>query len=154
MPTTYTPATIVKGDELMLFDAAGHSIAYATNHTLTISGDTQDISSKDHGVWGATSVNKISWEITSENLYTEGAFDTLFTSMVSRAPITVYFGMKDPTATGTPADGDIAYWSQYAGHTYTGKAYITSLTANANNGENATFSITLTGVGTFAKTTA
>lgn len=153
MPTTYTPATIVKGDELMLFDAAGHSIAYATNHTLTISGDTQDISSKDHGVWGATSVNKISWEITSENLYTETAFDTLFTSMIGRAPITVYFGMHT-AETGTPADGDIAYWTQNGGHTYTGKAYITSLTANANNGENATFSITLTGVGTFAKTTA
>lgn len=152
MATTYTPATIIKGEELMLFDADGHSIAYATNHTLTITGETQDISSKDHGQYGATSVNKITWEITSENLYTDGAFDTLYTSMTGRAAITVYFG-HHTSVTGTPADGDIAYWSQLAGQTYTGKAYITSLTVNANNGENATFSITLTGAGAFTKTT-
>ena len=36
---------------------------------------------------------------------------------------------------------------------YQGKALITSLVANANNGENATYSITLTGVGAISKTT-
>ena len=30
---------------------------------------------------------------------------------------------------------------------YMGKVYITSLTANANTGENATYSVTLTGTG-------
>ena len=68
--------TIIKGNNLMLFDQNGHSIAYATNHSLTLSGDTQDISSKDHGVWGATSVLKVNWEITSENLYTTEDFDS------------------------------------------------------------------------------
>jgi len=34
---------------------------------------------------------------------------------------------------------------------YSGKAYVTSLTTNANTGENATFSITLTGSGALTK---
>ena len=151
--STYTPATIVKGDELMVFDASGHSIAYATNHTLTLSGDATDISSKDHGAWGAKAVNKINWEITTENLYTDDAFDTLMTSMTARTAVTVFFG-HHTSVSGTPADGDIAYWTGMDGQTYTGKAYITSLTVNANNGENATFSATFTGVGSFTKTTA
>ena len=61
---------IIKGDELMLFNGE-HSIAYATSHTLTISGNAIDISSKDHGFWGASEVGNITWEITSENLWTE-----------------------------------------------------------------------------------
>lgn len=58
---------IIKGRDLMLFDNDGHSYAYATNHTLTITAETVDISSKDHGIWGASEVSKYSWEITSEN---------------------------------------------------------------------------------------
>lgn len=147
-------ANIMKGDDLMLFDAEGHSIAYATQHTLTVTADAADISSKDHGFWGGSEVNKISWEITSENLYTTAAYDSLFTQMIAKKPITVFFGLKTETGDGTVVDGDYEYWSKKANSTYTGKAFITSLTANANSGENATFSVTLTGTGKIAKDTA
>lgn len=50
---------IIKGRDLMLFDNDGHSYAYATNHTLTITAETVDISSKDHGIWGASEVANI-----------------------------------------------------------------------------------------------
>jgi TP901-1 family phage major tail protein len=142
---------IIKGDDLMLFDAEGKSIAFATAHTLTITADAADISSKDHGIWGGSEVNKISWEITSENLYTSDAYDSLFNSMLSRQPITVYFGLKaenDPEK--TVANGDYPNWTKATG-AYTGEAFITSLTANANSGENATFSVTLTGTGKISK---
>lgn len=151
----YTPATIIKGDDLMLFDADGHSIAYATSHTFTLNGDTTDTSSKDHGIYGSSEVNKITWEITSENLFTDDAYDTLFDSMMSREPITVFFGHKtenDPSK--TVADGDYEYWTKTTVGCYTGKAYITSLVANANTGENATFSITLTGNGKVVRVSA
>lgn len=82
---------IVKGDELMLFTGE-NSIAYATSHTLTITGNTIDISSKDHGYWGASEVGNVTWEITSENLYTDKYYDTLFDSMINKTPITVAFG--------------------------------------------------------------
>lgn len=139
-------SNIIKGDDLMLFDANGHSIAFATSHTLTISADAADINSKDHGQWGASEINKINWEISSENLYTTDAYDTLFNAMMARTAIDVYFGLKAETGTGTVADGDYDYWTKQA-TAKKGKAFITSLTANAATGENATFSCTLKGTG-------
>ena len=139
-------SNIIKGDDLMLFDADGHSIAFATSHTLTLTANSADINSKDHGQWGASEINKINWEISSENLYTEDAYDSLFDSMIARNSIDVFFGKKAETGTGTVADGDYEYWTKGTTY-YKGKAFITSLTANAATGENATFSITLTGTG-------
>lgn len=157
---------LIKGDDLMLFNGStGKSYAYATAHTLTITADTADTSSKDHGVWTGNEVAKISWEITSENLYTSEGFDSLFDDMIARKPIDVAFGLKQQGAPdSTVADGDYANWTpEYKADAtgeptaptadtttskmYMGKVYITSLTANANTGENATYSVTLTGTG-------
>ena len=148
---------IIKGRDLMLFDSNGHSYAYATAHTLTITAETTDVSSKDHGVWGASEVSKYSWEITSENLFTSNDYDTLFDSMLAGDAITIRFGLKtDQTDTSkNVADGDtsLPYWTSQNTY-YEGKVLITSLVANANNGENATYTITLTGTGSIKKTVA
>ena len=144
---------IIKGKDLMLFDVSGNSFSYATNHTLTISTETSDTSSKDHGIWAASEITKYSWEITSENLYTETDYASMFDSMLSGTPITVRFGLKTQTddASKTVADGDYEHWTSGNDGYYTGKVLITSLTANASNGENATYSVTLTGVGKISK---
>ena len=145
------PNTIIKGDDLMLFDAQGKSMAYATQHTLSLTADSAEVNSKDHGIYGGTEINKINWEITSENLYTTTAYNSLFTSMMNRQPITVYWGFKAQTdPTKTVVNGDYDNWTPSLTGLYTGQAYITSLTANANTGENATFSLTLTGTGKIA----
>ena len=39
---------IIRGDELQLF-YDGNAFAWATSHTLTITGNTVDIATKDHG---------------------------------------------------------------------------------------------------------
>ena len=141
-------STIVRGDQIMLFKD-GKSLAYATSHTLSITGNTIDISSKDHGYFGASEIGNITWEITSENLYTDSAFDSLFSSMVAKTPITVTFGHADNYNANGLADSstnwipDTSVGAKY----YEGPAIITSLQANANTGENATYSITLTGNG-------
>ena len=143
--------TIIKGDDLMLFDKDKKSLAFATSHSLSISADAVEISSKDNGIWKANTVNKLSWEITSENLYTTTEYDKLFTSMISRTPIKVYFGVKSESdETKSVADGDLDNWSITSG-AYTGSAVITSLTANANSGDNATYSVTLTGASKLVK---
>lgn len=144
---------IIKGRDLMLFDSDGKSLAFATNHTLTITAETTDISSKDHGIWGATEVSKYTWEIQSENLYTEAGYANMFDKMLAGDSMTVKFGLKQtPTSPdATVADSaDLANWSAGT-HYYTGDALITSLTANANNGDNATYSVTLTGVSQIKK---
>ena len=52
----------IKGGDMMLF-LNSKSIAYATSHTLTISGDTQDTSNKDEGGgdWASSEIGKLSW---------------------------------------------------------------------------------------------
>lgn len=163
---------IIKGDDLMLFNGeTGKSYAYATAHTLTITAETADTSSKDHGVWTGNEVAKISWEITSENLYTSEGFNNLFDSLINRKAIKVVFGLKQKgKADSTVADGDYSNWTPDYDATipekdnpsapptdnttkdmYMGSAYITSLTANANTGENATYSVTLTGTGSIKR---
>ena len=141
---------IIKGDELMLFNGE-KSIAYATSHSLTINGNSIDISSKDHGYWGASEVGNITWEITSENLYTDKYYGELFDAMVTRSQLTVAFGFASNWdvngLSGTNAEYTLNKTKTY----YTGKVYVTSLTANANTGENATLSITLTGSGALTK---
>ena len=152
-------SNIVKGQELMLFQD-GKSIAFATSHTLTITGNTTDISSKDHGFFTASALTSITWEISAENLYTDDAFNSYFTAMVNtRKPIEVVFGHYTDDAqlaiNGIVGDDNSAGQESWTGPDgeavngiyYKGYAYITSLTANAANGDNATFSVTLSGVG-------
>ena len=147
--------TIIKGRDLMLFKD-DKSIAYATNHTFQLTANTSDVSSKDHGIYGGTEVVSFSWELQSENLYTEKAFNDLFDATLGGAngtKLTVKFGLKSETGDGTVVDGDYQNWSPKATGYYTGDCYITSLSANAPNGENATFSATLTGVGKIERVT-
>lgn len=141
---------IIKGDELMLFNNE-KSIAYATSHTLTINGNTIDISSKDHGFWGASEMGNITWEITSENLFTESYYEQLFDAMINKTPLTVAFGFASDWNVNGLGENQADYSLSKSKSFYTGQAYLTSLTANANTGENATFSITLTGSGALAK---
>lgn len=139
---------VIKGRDLMLFDDQGKSFAFATSHTLSISAETADISSKDHGIWGGSEVTKFSWEITSENLYTEDNYDDLFDLMLAGEPITVRFGLKSQNDNSlNVADGDYDNWTSKNAGYYEGSVVITSLSANANNGENATYSVTFTGAG-------
>ena len=146
-------ATIVKGDSLMLFDSAGKAFAYATSHTLTLTGNPVDVSSKDHGFWAASEVGSLTWEITTENLYTDDDYNKLFDLMVSAEPITVAFAkasnynVNGLVSTG----GSVESWTPDSTEYRSGKAVITSLTVNANTGENATYSATFTGAGALTK---
>lgn len=159
-----TPKQIIKGDDLMLFIPDGSngykSIAYATSHTLTMSAETTDVNTKDHGEWGSTTVNKISWTINTENLYTNEDFDTLFDLMVAKQKIKVVFGAKKEASSVIVADGDAEYYTpantdaaSSNAHMKEGYVLITSLTANTPSGENATFTAEFRGVGQFAKQT-
>ena len=91
---------IIKGDDLMLFintstgsTPSYKSIAYATSHALSISAEATDTSSKDHGIWGGSEVNKITWEITSENLYTTEAYYDIFDIMVVVIDLILIFNL-------------------------------------------------------------
>lgn len=146
--------TIVKGDELMLF-YNGNAFAWATSHTLTLTGNTIDIATKDHGFFGASEVGKLTWEITTENLYSDDDYDKLFDLMLQKEPITVAFakvGNYDQNGLAS-VGGNVSAWEADNTEYRSGLAVITSLTVNANTGENATYSATFTGSGPLTKAT-
>ena len=71
--------------------------------------------------------------------------------MVAKTPIEIVFAKaSNYDANGLASvGGTTEAWAKGAG--YKGKAVITSLTANANTGENATYSATFTGCGPLTK---
>lgn len=141
----------IRGGDMMLF-VNGKSIAYATSHTLTISGDTQDTSNKDEGGgdWASNEVSTLSWTAQSENMYSiDGAgsnFDDLFDIMVAKTPVIATFSKKTETAVNVPEGGWTASKPDYEG-----KVVITSLELNAPNGEYVTYTVQFTGIGALQK---
>lgn len=133
----------IKGQELMLF-VNGKSIAYATNHTLNLSAELADVSNKDEGSgdWKVQEVKQMSWEATTENLYSVDGYNSLFTLMTAKTPITAVFAPKTETDINVPSGGT---WTASSG--YTGSVIINSIAVNAQVGDYATFTVNFTGVG-------
>lgn len=147
--------TTIKGGNLMVFagqDVNGSlyqpkSIPLATSHTLRISAETEDVSHKDlsSSLWAANDVGKYSWEATTDNLYSNNGIDWLFECMTAQYKMRVYFAPKtEADGTALPSGGS---WTPDTDAGFEGWAYITSLEVTAQNGENATFSATFTGIG-------
>lgn len=145
---------VINGGDLMLF-IGGTSIAFATSHKLAINAETVETSSKDNGgKWVAKAVRKLSWNMSTENLYSiAGAgktYDDLFTMMTGRQEIDAVFALEkdyETKADEVPAEG----WTPITTGQYKGKVVITSLELNAPNGDNATFTASFEGVGALSK---
>lgn len=139
----------------MLFSDAGKSLAFGKSHTLSVGIESQEISSKDSGVFTSKKATKVNWSISAEHMYTEGAYDKLFDAMLTLEPITVYFGKKkSETADKTVADGDLDAWKPNTptqSTLRTGQVIITKLDLQAQSGDNATFSVEFEGVGKISK---
>lgn len=144
-----TTGSKIKGGDMMLF-LDGKAIAFATSHTLSISGETQDTSNKDEGGgdWASNEVSTLSWTAQSENMYSNDGngknYDDLFDLMVKKAPITATFSKKTETVANVAETTE--GWTA-SKPDYEGKVVITSLELNAPNGEYATYTVQFTGVG-------
>ena len=141
---------IIKGSKLMVF-LNDSPIAFATSHSLSITVNTSEVSTKDHGDFPSVIGKNITWEITTENLYSDGAESALWTAMKTMQPVTVKFAPASNYSNTSAQQGIVGVdsasdWS--AGTAIaSGKALITSLQVNAPAGDNATLSATFTGVG-------
>lgn len=162
---TLNNSDIIKGGQLMVF-IGGSPIAFATAHTLNLTRNTQEISTKDHGDATAILPTTQSWEITSENLMSTDGFATVLDAYLNSTEVTVYFGMTNyKSYSEGQEDGIVGVqgvqwtkeaWPAQASSSNSlnleGKGYITSASVNANAGENATMSITIQGSGKIART--
>ena len=146
-------AKSVLGKDLMLY-IDGKAIALATSCKLGLSAETIDTQSKDSGIWTEKDIKKLSWNASSENVFSADAdansYDKLFALFLAHKPVVLKFGVVgNPDVNEMPAAG----WTLAEG-AYTGSAVITSLEANAPDGDKATLSISFEGTGPLAKEAA
>ena len=108
-------AEVINGGDLMLF-VDEQSIAFATSHKLTINRETVETTSKDSGgKWITKAARKISWSMSTENLYSNNGeglkFDDLFDKLLKGDKINVVFGLEANYANKVdkaPTDGWVA----------------------------------------------
>jgi len=128
----------------------GKSIAMATNHTLSISAETTEISNKDigSGDWTANNVRRFSWEVSTENMFTVSAYKKLFELMLAKQPVHAIFSVRNGDELIQDSSSYFADWTWEPDEfTLSGDVLITNIDTQAPNDDNATFSCTLTGTG-------
>lgn len=153
MQALRTNQNILKGSKLMVF-IDDKPIAFATSHSLSITMNTTEISTKDHGDFPSVIGQSITWELTTENLYSDDGQKALWDAMKDMQRVTVKFAQASNYENATSQKGlpleetDGGEWTPDAQKVIaSGKALITSLSVNAPAGDNATLSATFTGVG-------
>lgn len=148
----------IEGKDLMLF-IDGKSIALATSCTLNLQRASNDSSSKDDGVWASDTPGDLSWNISSDNLYSasEGAdakqlaYDELFEAMVGSKDLQIVFGIaSNKGADGLPEGG----WLAPTSGGYTGVVHVTDLSLSGAKGSAASFSASFVGSGALKPQTA
>lgn len=145
---------IINGGDLMIFvhTSAGYRpIAFATSHKMSINRETVEITSKNSfGNWVQKAPRKISWSMTTENLFSQPWSGTpnkdglspeyLFQALVEGTELIIYIDKGSKVTEDGALTGDDVF-------SYYGKAIVTSYELNAPNGDNATYSATFEGVG-------
>lgn len=147
----------MQGSDLMVF-AGGKSIALAKNHTLEITMNTVDTSTKDNGNgrWQDNEAGLRSWSMSTENLVTDGADpgatpDEIVAALISGEKVEVIFGLQGDITDYTSKEDEKFVvpeggWKPSTNH-YKGSALVTSCSFAGNNGDRATFNATFTGCG-------
>ena len=139
-------ANAVLGKDFMLL-LGGKALALATSCKLSISAETIDTQSKDSGIWTEKDIKKLSWNGSSENLFSAddkvNGYDVLLDLMLKRKPIEAKFGIPaNADSDEVPSSG----WTLPAA-SYSGNVLITNLELNAPDGDEATSSATFEGTG-------
>ena len=153
---------IFKGSALQLFINDGGSsdvcIGFATSHSLSITLNTTELATKDHGDYPAVLPTTTTWEVTAENVYATTSMTKLLGYVKNRNKVTVKFAevgnysqdggsySYEAVEPGIIDNNTKDSWSigKVIGQ---GKAYITSYSINASSGDNASISCTFTGCG-------
>lgn len=144
---------IVKGSVLQVSIGQVGILGFATSHSLSITVNTTEVSSKDHGDYPGVVKQNTTWEVSCENLFCGQNWDELQALLDDDTPVTITFapvsnydskGIVQPESGA--AQGATTAWTLGTAIA-SGPAYLTSFNVNAANGDNATISATFTGAG-------
>lgn len=135
----------VRGDELMLF-LDGKSIALATNHTLAVTANMVQTTSKASGGKFVSQVpQSLSWMATTDNLYSVDEAIKLMQLWTEGTEVDIILARKSSDNRSLD-DEPQPYWMP-SGKMLKGKAYIQSIDINAPSGEISSYSCTFAGTG-------
>ena len=139
--------TIVYGGSFGLFFASGATtpmpVAFAQKCDLKINMATRKSSSKDSGLWEEFNSGRFDWSVTSDQLYAYGntgttqTFAKIYSLYVKQLPCVMKFA---------PYTGNSPNWVAGATDVFSGTLVITSLSINASDGNDTSY--TLSGQGT------
>lgn len=142
----------LKGKDLMIF-MNGKAIALATNHTLNLSAETSDTSSKDSGVWTESEITGMNWTASSESVCSAdedvNSYEAMLDAMLKMEIVPIKLGIPANISKDEMPEGGWTEPQKY----YGGNALITGIDITATNKENATMTVNLTGVGQLKKET-
>lgn len=152
---------MLKGKALMIGVKIGdnfHTVAYAQSHSLELSAQTGEISSKDHNDKSvAYEITGMGWSVSTDNLVEDNSslvacgYSSLKALILAGLPVSLhlrYFADslgKDSLS----VSNDWYNWDIDSEAVISGDAIVTSLNLNAPNKQNATYSATFTGKGEF-----
>lgn len=130
---------ILNGTDLGVYTGTGTVtlIALATTCTLTVNRDMRDCSNKDSAGYKAVLPGQKSWTISTEGLYNPSS---------SNSMIALYNAWTAGTALVLTCKNGTQDWYWY------GTGYVTSLTINAPNEGNVTWSVSFQGTGAITMT--
>lgn len=131
---------------ILKYTSGGHFAVYAksTSCTVTMTGNTEDVSHKDIvGNAALPTIVSKSWQAQLESLEVTDIYGIL-SSILNGEKLTIRF---DETAT---SDNQTQQNAAYSRH---GDCYISDVTFNFNDRENSTKSLTLMGTGALSKDT-
>ena len=127
------------------------SVALATNHSISFTSNAVEYICKDYA-FNRNDLTNLQWEITSDNLYSEAVAE-LFDHYTGSKELLVQFGVKEQDERDEiNTDSINDSWAIDLNKcVFMGKALLTSLNMTANDGDMATFSVTLSGTGELRK---
>ncbi len=129
--------TALKGQNLRVF-VGGSVVAESTNCTITLTGNTQEASTKDDtGMASKPAIVSKSWQVTVDSLDVSD-IATLLTAIKSATVFTLAWDTTSSTDNVTPESTGIAR---------SGSAYLTDATFTFNDREYATKNVQFTGSG-------
>lgn len=151
---------MVKGKQLQLFvgnSGTYSTLGYSTANGLSYTNDVTTVSSKDHGKYPENEVNSASWQFTGTCLFSVAAANTVMGLAESGAVTPFAFGMisesdwQDGLKSVTGKNTNTS-WSPGNSFIKYGSGRVTSCSITANDGENATLDLTITGSGALSST--
>ena len=142
------------GEDIQVW-LSGSCLACAQTCSVNISSDDIDVSCKDSYGFTNSLPGRITWNVSSDNLFVVDDYTKLVDAMLAKQTLTITFGSVSNVAEATEPDeeghrGPGGGWKS-KGDLYYGKVTISSIDLSADNGSIATYSVQFNGHGALAK---